>query len=199
MGGFIIHHHEPVTARSLLLLYLDIRNHELRQCSERKLAESEFSHSAYRLVQIRQLDALFRAFGLGWNPEYFEEGKFINHDHPKYAAVLQTLCKETDDRVDEMFCDESKLQWLYRTLFEYRLLAQPLLSFANGVLEASGIYLYAYEKTGDISSAIHDKLNDIEALLTELISPEGKTFTVQQLIRDYEFPTEDLSDDEWRY
>jgi hypothetical protein len=48
-----------------------------------------------------------------------------------------------------------------------------------------------------LADSIAQCLAPIDAVLSELIAPDGRTFTLEALIADHGHPTEDYSDLEW--
>ena len=92
-----------------------------------------------------------------------------------------------------------RLPEYFAILFDYRKRVEDVLSFSSGVLEASGLYLHAHRKAGELNLVIQDNIAVIKDALVDLISPEGATFTVEQLARDYGYPDVDLFeiDSDW--
>jgi hypothetical protein len=56
------------------------------------------------------------------------------------------------------------------------------------VLEATGLYHHAYQKVDEVNRVIRQEVSGIEDLLIDLINPEGKTFSVEELVRDHCYP-----------
>jgi hypothetical protein len=59
--------------------------------------------------------------------------------------------------------------------------------------------LHAHRKAGELNRVIRENVAIIDDVLVELISPEGATFSVEQLARDYGYPDVDLFevDSDW--
>ena len=94
----------------------------------------------------------------------------------------------------------SQLPDCFKILLEYRDRVEDVLSFSSGVLEASGLYLFAHRKAGELNQIIQQNVGMIEDLLIAFISPEAKEFSVAQLVRDYGYPDVDLCEidlDSW--
>lgn len=85
-----------------------------------------------------------------------------------------------------------QLPYCFETLLEYRERVEQVLSFSSGVMAASGWYLYAFQKTEALDRIIQGNVSIIEEILGGFISPEAKTFSVDQLVRDYGYPDVDL-------
>lgn len=177
-----------ITARSLLHAFLTLRGltPDLADWTEERLADNP-----PRLFRLRRLTVLFRAFGLPWDPPSFMKGKFIDPEHPRYAALLGKLAGEMSEELGRGDAIH-QLPMFFAILYEYRESVEEVLSFSSGVLEASGLYLHAFNKAGELDHVIRDNLPLIEDSLAELISPEGVEFRVEQLVRDYGYPDVDL-------
>jgi hypothetical protein len=80
-----------ITARDLLLRFL-----ELRRLSPNydDWTEERLNENAPRLFRLRQLAALFRAFGIPWDPPSFIEGQFIQPEDPRYDGLFTNLATE---------------------------------------------------------------------------------------------------------
>jgi hypothetical protein len=177
-----------ITARSLLLAFLELRSltPKLADWTDERLSDNP-----PRLFRLRRLMALFRAFGLPWDPLSFTEGKFIRPEQPRYAALLGKLAGEMSEG-SRRRVEGHHLPKFFEILYEYRERVENVLSFSSGVLEASGLYLHAHNKAGKVNQVIRGNLPLIEDSLAELISPEGAEFRVEQLIQDYGYPDVDL-------
>jgi len=92
-----------------------------------------------------------------------------------------------------------QLPAFFAILFDYRTRVDNILSFSGGVMEASGLYLYARRKAAELNRSIEGHVAVIEDTLAALISPEAAAFSVEQLVRDFGYPDADLSaiDEEW--
>ena len=126
-----------ITARSLLLGFLELRrmSPEFADWTEERLAGNP-----PRLFRMRRLVAMFRAFGLTWDPPSFIEGKFIHPEQPRYADVLCRLTAEMP-KGSERWADGHQLPAFFSILYDYREQVGSVLAFSSGVLEASGLYL----------------------------------------------------------
>ena len=61
-------------------------------------------------------------------------------------------------------------------------------------MEISYPYFFPYIVTEDVSSLIGSKAIKISSLLSVFIDPEKQSFTEDELITRYHYPTEDLLD-----
>lgn len=179
-----------ITARALLLRFLELRNlsPDLSDWTEKRLSDNP-----PRIFRLRQLAAMFNAFDLPWNPQLFIEGGFISPEQKRYADALSKLAEEMPE-MSRKLAESDQLPDFFRILFDYRSRVDDVLYFPGGVLEASGLYLHAYSKAGELNKIIHDNVNIIDDALVALISPEAATFTVENLVQDYGYPDVDLSE-----
>jgi hypothetical protein len=179
-----------ITAHSLLYRFLELRSltPELGHWTEERL-----SGNPPRLLRLRQLTALFRAFGIPWDPPSFVEGKFIDPEQPRYAALLLKLVTEMTEGSDRWVAAH-QLPEYFAILYDYRERVDKVLSFSSGLLEASGLYLHAHLKAGELNQVIRDNVAIIDDSLAALISPEGTAISIEQLVRDYRYPNVDLDE-----
>jgi hypothetical protein len=142
-------------------------------------------------VQHARVTALLRAFALG-SPEDFAEGRFLEEKplsaYPRATEALGWYLKESPgrDRPDT-------LSRLFSWLLTYRLKAEHLLSLNSGWLSASspGI-VTALRVTGRANAGVEAALAEVNALIEELIAPEGKRVTERELIERWGWPEVDL-------
>jgi hypothetical protein len=183
-------HPATVTARNLIHRFLELRrlSPDLADWTEERLAENP-----PRLFRLRQLVALFAAFGIKWDLSAFVEGKFIDPESPRYGGLLDKMDVAMPEASKHGFgAQPDQLPDCFEILLRYRERVADVLSFSSGVLTASGLYLYAHRKTGELNRIIHENVGIIDDLLVTFISPESKEFTVEQLARDYGYPDVDL-------
>jgi hypothetical protein len=142
-------------------------------------------------VQHARVTALLRAFALG-SPEDFAEGRFLEEKplsaYPRATEALERFLKDAPgrDRSDTL----SRLFWW---LLTYRLKAEHLLKLNSGWLSASspGI-VTALRVTGRANDGVVTALAEVDALLEELITPDGKRVTERELLKHWGWPEVDL-------
>ena len=186
-----------VEAIDLLHKYLELRSRtpDLNEWTEERLVDNP-----PRLLRLQQLRALFQAFGIVWDPVAFTTGQFIQPDYPRYAVVLTRAATEMPIIVaGELSQERYHLPILFAILLRYRETLDRGLNFAGGVAEASGLAYYAYAKVEQLNREIRGKLAIVEDVLAALISPEGRSFSIDELARDYGYPDVDVRgvDAEW--
>ena len=181
---------ESLTARDLLHLYLDLRGMvpDLKEWSEDAL-----NSNPPRLVRLKQLKALFRAFKIPWNLSDFCEGSFIEAEDPRHVPLLKRAAAEVSEgRTLNPESLGNQLPTLFSILLAYREGVASSLSFSGGVMEASGLYYYAHRKVAQLNQVIGQHVHIVEDILVDLVSPEAAAFTLGVLVRDYGYPEDDL-------
>lgn len=188
---------QVLTARTLLLRFLELEGltPKLSDWNERTLA-----FNLPRLVRLQQLQALFRAFQIPWNPPAFTRGEFIQPESRKYDVPFSQLAeKMPEGRSGPFAAERRQLPNFFAILFDYRRRVNRLLMYGSGVLAASGLNMLAYRRALDLNDVIGQNIGIIDDLLVALISPDGATFSVDQLVRDYGYSEEDLDDLDIKY
>jgi hypothetical protein len=179
---------QQITAHSLLLGFLELRGFSPKLAD---WTEERLSDNPPRLIRLRRLIAMFRAFGLPWDPESFTEGRFIDPRHPRYTTLLAKIAEELPVGSREWATDY-QLPGFFQRLLDYRIRVDGVLSYSSGVLEASGLFLHAHRKVQELNQVVRDHVANIDNTLAALISPEDSSFSVGQLIRDYGYADVDL-------
>jgi hypothetical protein len=188
---------KSVTGRDLLHLYLELRG---MVPDFREWREDRLGANPPRLVRLKQLTALFRAFGIPWSPNTFGDGSFIAEGDPKHAPLLARAASQMPAAATQVHGPRGhQLPALFSILLHYRAVVEQALSFSGSVLDAGGLYYYAHWNVGKLNEVIRQHVQIIEGILVELISPDARTFTVGELVRDYGYPDDDLHqiDVEW--
>lgn len=184
-----------ITARSLLLCFLELRRMTPKLAN---WTEVRFKSNPPRLFRLHRLTSMFRAYGRPWDPQAFIKGKFIEAESTKYASLLERLFKKIPEE-EQKWTGVGDLPDIFKILFDYRTQLDNVLSFSDEVMEASGLYLHAHHKVGELNRVIWDNIETVEDLLLEIISPKGESFSVEQLAKDYGYPNDNLSeiDEDW--
>ena len=160
-----------------------------------------------RLLRLQQIQSLMKAFVPGLAPvkdigqsiEDFYSGDFITHQPmEKYASLVEEIEKTI---VGSKFSKARKkevsaihLQSNYRDLMDYYLKLNALLNHNKKYLEISYPYLFPYIVTDGISTSISSNALIISTLLASFIDPQEQSFTEDELISQFNYPTEDLLD-----
>ena len=86
----------------------------------------------------------------------------------------------------------------YHHLMNYRIEIYRILNFNSGVLEASSLgFRKAISLTSELNKDLFDKIEIIDKLLFEIINPEKLEFDENTLIKEYNFPKDDLDEIEY--
>src|SRR5947207_2126213 len=106
-----------ITARDLLLAYLDLR--VMAPKVSDWTDEFLFANSP-RLFRLKRLVALFKAFDIEWNPPSFADGDFIRAESQRYFALLESIksrMTEIDGNIPR--AEPYQLSHYFRILLEY--------------------------------------------------------------------------------
>ena len=162
-----------------------------------------------RLIRFLQIDSLLKAFFfLGNNPsgisrislESFLEGDFIlDSDLSDYEETIQFIKnfmrEETHDTSETSRIDLDELEFIYSRLLSFKKQLRKITNFNSDVVEASSISArFSYLLTSSVSKSIAEKPTKLDKTLEILINPKGLTFSAEELISKYHYPTEDLID-----
>jgi hypothetical protein len=180
-----------LAARDLLYRFLELRSltPDFDEWSEDRLAGNP-----PRLVRLRRLIALFRAFKIDWDPVSFAAGHFIQPESPRYAPLLERWVAQMPAAMARKLGSQNyQLPEFFSILLRYRESVQAALFFSSGVSEASGLYAYAYGKVEELNRIIRDHVAIVDDILVALIGPEAKTVAVEQLPMETSYP----EDDDW--
>jgi len=185
---------KTITARDLLHTFMELRllTPNLKQWTQRRLKDNP-----PRLLRLQRLQAMFAAFGIPFDPAAFIQGKFINVDHPGYEGILKEAIETLKQipGVTHPKVSRGNLPYAFEILFQYRERVEQVLSFLSGTGGVtSDLFTYVHRKIACLNKIIRDHLNIIDDILTTLISPQGQTFTEEELSRLYGYPIVDLWD-----
>ena len=157
------------------------------------------------LVRFNQIQCLTKLFvpdvytpnDLTTSIDSILNGDFINiREERIYKNLFLRMDKVITKSID--FLDKYKewelhdLCFNYRDLVEYKIKLNMLLNFNIGIMEISYPYCYSAIISGDISENI--KFNKLDKFLSTVIDPDNRIFSRDQLIKDYNYPKEDVYD-----
>ncbi|MDZ7615210.1 MAG: hypothetical protein U5K51_17055 [Flavobacteriaceae bacterium] len=100
------------------------------------------------------------------------------------------------EKRDEWTLDE--LQHNYTDLIRFKRSSNKVLNQNSGIMEISYPYFYSVIMTNKISSKLNTK--KIDAFLSMVIDPLGRTFSKEELVKAYNYPKEnefDVDTDWW--
>lgn len=176
---------DTISAHDLVRLFLDLQtmSPEIERWSE-----DHFADNPPRLIRLRRLMGIFRAFGIPWGPESFKIGSFIQHENPLYAPLLERAAEAGRSVA------ASGLHNYFEILFSYLQKVEELRSFSSGLLCASGFTAYAHSTAWTVTKTVLESVKGIEEDLAFILDPEGRTFTVEELIAEFDYPDANLSE-----
>jgi len=162
-----------------------------------------------RLIRFQQIDSLMKAFfpyeNNHWgiskvSLESFLEGDFIlERDLSDYEETIQYIKdyirEETHDAIETSRIDLDELEFIYSRLLSFKKQLRKIINFNSDVVEASSISArFSYILTSSVSKSIAEKPTKLDKTIELLINPKGLTFSADELISKYHYPTEDLID-----
>jgi hypothetical protein len=160
-----------------------------------KWTEESLSDNPPRLIRLRQLTAMFQAFGIPWDPRSFVRGTFIQPDLHPYHPLLSRLSAELENGLMNYdWTDHKMLRRFFEILFRYRIHVESILSYPDGMLMASGLIRVVYDKICELSGIVENNIDTIDGILTAVISPKMAAFSIGQMIRDYGYPDDNLEE-----
>ena len=184
--------HQTITAHDLLIRFLELQS--MTQNYD-DWTEESLSDNPPRLIRLRQLTAMFQAFGIPWDPRSFIRGTFIQPDLYPYHPLLSRLSIELQEGITNRdWTDHTRLRRFFEILFRYRIHVESVLSYPDGFLMASGLMRVCYDKICELSGIFENSIDTIDDILTAVISPTMAAFPVGQMVRDYGYPEDDLED-----
>jgi hypothetical protein len=169
-----------------------------------------------RQVRLRQANALLNAF-LCAEPkdgifeklrlafagrsapsiDYFLNGGFIltrkDSDYAELYAIMNDLVKSEFSSAHADSLSPVKVKFIYPSLIDYKRQLRRIITFNSRWLEASSVpALFSIIITGSVTKNLEGKTGMLDKTLELIINPSGISFTEEELINHYDFPTEDL-------
>ncbi len=158
-----------------------------------------------RFIRLQQILSLTLAFvpelysfkGMQESIENFYSGEFIaNKSIKEYSNLLdeinRTIAKSEFKGAKQGKISVYDLQDNYRNLLNYYLKLNKLVNHNKGMMEISYPYFFPYIVTKEISQSIDSEAKKIKAIIASYIDPFNRIFTEDELIKKYDYPTEDL-------
>ena len=66
-------------------------------------------------------------------------------------------------------------------------------------MAASGLYYYAHFTMNKMNKSIRQNIHIIDDILSLIISPDEKKYSMEELIAKYKYPNEDLKTIDWEW
>lgn len=168
---------------------------ELREMSPnlKEWSEEAFADNPPRLIRLKRLMALFRAYSIPWEPFRFSIGAFISQENPLYVPLLEK------GRSAKGLPPASHLQNCFETLLEYRRTIESMRCFSHGILGAFGLWAYAHRAAWGVTEKTLENVRGLDDDLAFIVDPERKTFSVEEMVSRYGYLDTNLTevDLEW--
>lgn len=171
-----------------------------------------------RQIRFRQIDALFNAFFIEESNrdllskamskfskqrkisiESFLNGNFLKtRTIDSYSNLVEFIKDFLETGTENI--DQSKeiriehLVFIFPKLIDFKKHIRNLLTFNSGWLEANTITsLFSIQLTNSISNNLIGRYNELDTVIGLFIDPKSLTFTEEELITRFSFPTENLN------
>jgi hypothetical protein len=195
---------EPIEITGITLLnkILEFRSNT---SDETKWTLSDLQEDRIKLVRFKQIQCLIELFvpevyqpnDLALPIEKLLNGDFIRMRQEKLYKKLFLKMDKVITSASDFFkkykeWEVTELAFNYRELVEYKIKLNMVLNFNSGILEMSYPYSFSVIISEDISKSI--KYNKMDDFLSSVIDPKKRIFYRDQLIKDHNYPREDVYD-----
>jgi hypothetical protein len=195
---------EPIEITGITLLnkILEFRSNT---SDETKWTLSDLQEDRIKLVRFKQIQCLIELFvpevyqpnDLSLPIEKLLNGDFIRMRQEKLYKKLFLKMDKVITSASDFFkkykeWEVTELAFNYRELVEYKIKLNMVLNFNSGILEMSYPYSFSVIISEDISKSI--KYNKMDDFLSSVIDPKKRIFYRDQLIKDHNYPREDVYD-----
>ena len=178
-----------ITARDLLIGWLELLG---LTGNIHSWTEDNLRDNPPRLIRLKRLMALFRAFGIHWNPASFIEGRWIDANTEEYRELFLRLTSELETL--ETINAEREMPTFFWELIRFRERVATVLAQPGESQLSSGLHSLALRKIKAVCSRLDTEIKLIDDLLIQLIDPKNLSFSVEQLKQDYGFPEAELAE-----
>lgn len=183
--------------------------------NEREWNYKSLSDNQPRLIRLKQINSLLKAFSLTSNKNIFE--KATNYFNPDLVVEIKSILngdfiinKKLEDfneliifakqflqenhRSFDREISQKELSFIYPKMIDFKIKLREIIDFNSGWLEASSTFsIFHIILTNSISSNLDNKYDKLDHVLELFINPSRKTFYEKELIEKFGYPTEDLS------
>jgi len=175
-----------MTACNLLHCYLEFDGliPDIKDRTEEKLSDNP--PLFYRL---QQLNALFHAFEIDGIVS-FQSGRFLEQENSLRNAKATAMISDR-----KILSDESNdLYFCFVHLMNYRAEIEKVLGFGSGSYHIGPKLVWnTFQKIWQFNGSLKKDIQVIDNIIVAFISPEEKSFSVEDLIRDYGYPDVNIS------
>lgn len=184
------------TARSILDAYFELLGYEP---DPSKWSEDKFADNPPRLVRLRRLVALLKAYDICCAPAKLATGGFLKVDDQHYGRLIEHALEGLSPPFRKSALEDNFPRSYYQTLMAFRLQMQPVIKYSQNYLEGSGWWIVAIFQIQQSEKAIRQEAEKLDNILAAILSPERREFTQTELERDHGFPKDNLGaiDSDW--
>jgi hypothetical protein len=152
--------------------------------------EEQLKENPPRLVRLRRLRALAKAFDVQPGFEALWSAKFVQQrPFEHYQPFVQRVMRESETLFPEALRSMHRpmetwdIEHVYERLFQFLMRhAYPMLAFNDGVMEASGVYLYTVRRVNHSLAGLPELIRPIEELAGLVIDPASRSFSPEELM-----------------
>jgi hypothetical protein len=168
--------------------------------------EEKLKSNPPRLIRFRRINSLLKAYmGKGIGLKEFVNGDFIPLTPFNKFNQLKDHIKSYDKTHGHRFDTEHEfyhadVSIVFKSIFNYKQKIASLFSHNSGWLIASGNLLeYNLHVITKTNNSIKNEMEELNQGLKLIINPNNLTFELTELIENYGYPEDDLSeiDFEW--
>jgi hypothetical protein len=148
-------------------------------------------------VRYARISALARALRLG-TVEEVVEGRFLARADPKrYANVIDSILANGESDGPHRADRDHPIIWVtlaYRSLLSFRFSCEQVLSFNRGLLKCGSELVGGVirEQTA-VNKGLRSSLTRIDEWLVGFLDPEGRAFSLHELVSQYGYPDVDVA------
>jgi hypothetical protein len=156
------------------------------------------------VYRLNRMKAMMKAFDVEPRLREFTSGDFLNtHPLERYQVIIDRAQASMNDRVTLRLRDwpDFGLPYVFKQLFEMYAQIWRLQRFNQELFAETDslLFWYAVKLTDNVGNTLSSPaITEMEEVLSLLVSPEGLTFTYEELL-PLGFPTGDLDrlDAQW--
>jgi len=166
---------------------------------------NEWQSQSGGFIELKQINILCELF----TPEYFiannvksnllnviKGGFILKRSLDEYSEFLAKMNNEINrgnPHPNEIEWDLFRLRADYEDLFKYKIDLEQIVKPRGTIIEMSPKYSYTYSLKRKVSRSID--FSNIDSQLASIIDPLNRTFSIDQLINDYNYPLDVVYDD----
>ncbi len=185
---------QKVSARYLLDLFI---NFKFLEQNRDNWNEEALRNNAPRMYRFRMLTAMQKAFDAGDKLSDLEYGNFtLARNESDYFEIydryLQKYNEFRNKSINQRMFVKDSMQSLYKSLFFYLSNIHRAFGAWDGFGEMFHMTAFGMLAAEKITADIKENIEPIADILTEILDPHGRTFTIGELNEGFGFPIVDL-------